>query len=55
MQVSSLKIQPIGSITIVMLSVFNMVHVSNSISTVNKKDFGGTAIFFSFSCSFLQN
>ena len=37
---------------IFVLSVFNMVHISNSISTVNKKDFGGAAIFFSFSCSF---
>ena len=44
---------------IFVLSVFNMVHVSNSISTVNKKDFGGAAIFFFvlmfLSCFFFQN
>ena len=31
---------------IFVLSVFNMVHISNSISTVNKKDFGGRGNFF---------
>ena len=44
---------------IFVLSVFNMVHISNSISTVNKKDFGGARQFFFVlmfvSCFFFQN